>query len=139
MIDRRELKGVNAMLCLSLLPGEYVTIGKDVVLQYDHTEGERCRVVVNAPREVPIMRGELLERNGGERPDCVFEKPRWYRRELPWNRSKAQALAAMRALLDQMDSGDQNVQDLRRKLDHIFPPAQDLEPGASPNPSVSPG
>jgi len=139
MIDRRGWKGVQPMLCLSLLPGEYVTIGKDVVLQYDHTIGERCQVVVNAPREVPILRGELLERNGGERPDCVFDRPRRYRRELPWNRSKAQALASIRALLDQMDSGDRNVQDLRRKLDHIFPPAQDLEQSVSSNPSVSPG
>ncbi len=115
------------MLCLSLLPGEYLTIGKDIVLQYDRTIGERCRVVVNAPKEVPIMRGELLERTGGERPDCVFDKPRWYRRELSWNRSKAQALAAMRTLLAQMDDSDRNVQDLRRKLDHIFPPTQKLE------------
>ncbi len=112
------------MLCLSLLPGEYLTIGEDVVLQYDHTVGERCRVVVSAPKEVPIMRGEVLERGGGERPDCVFDKPRRCRRDLPWDRSKAQALASMRALLAQMDGRDQNVRDLRRKLDHIFPQAE---------------
>ncbi len=111
------------MLCLSLLPGEYLTIGKDVVLQYDCTEGERCRVAVSAPKEIPIVRGAVLERGGGERPECVFDKPRWCRRELPWDRSKAQALAAMRTLLDQMDGRDQNVQALRRQLDHMFPPA----------------
>jgi len=110
------------MLCLSLLPGEYVTIGKDVVLQYDRTVGERCRMVVNAPKEVPILRGKVLERGGGERPDCVFDTPRWYRREVPWDRSKAQALKAMRKLLSEMDGRDGDVQALRRQLNHMFPP-----------------
>ncbi len=113
------------MLCLSLLPGEYLTIGEDVVLQYDCTEGERCRVAVSAPKEIPIIRGAVLERSGGERPDCVFDKPRWCRREMPWDRSKAQALAAMRAQLDQMDGRDQNVLALGRQLDHLFPPVRE--------------
>ncbi len=104
-----------------------MTIGENVVLQYDRTVGERCRVAVYAPREIPIMRGAVLERNGAVRPKCVFDKPRWYKREMPWDRSKAQALAAMRAVLSQMDGGDRNVQDLRRQLDHIFPPTQEPE------------
>jgi len=113
------------MLCLSLLPGEYVTIGENVVLQYDHTVGERCRIVVNAPKEIPIVRGKVLERNGVERPDCVFDNPRWYKREVPWNRSKAQALVAMRRLLSQMDGRDDNVKNLRRQLNHMFPSTQE--------------
>ena len=63
----------------------------------------------------------MLERTGGKRPDCVFDGPRWHRREISWDRSKAQALAAMRLLLSQMDSGDSNVQALRRQLNHMFP------------------
>lgn len=115
------------MLCLSLLPGEYVTIGDNVVLQYDRTIGERCRIALKAPREVTILRGEVLERTGAERPECVFDKPRPCRRELPWDRSKAQALAAMRRLLDQMDGRDSNVKTLRRQLNHIFPPQPEAE------------
>ena len=111
------------MLCLSLKPGEYMTIGDSVVVQLDRVSGDRCKIVVQAPREVPILRGEVLERNGGERPACVFETPRWHKLEIPWNRSKAQSLSAMRALLAQMDGGDSNVQSLRRQLDHMFPPA----------------
>jgi len=111
------------MLCLSLLPGDYVTIGENVVLQYDRTVGERCKIAVKAPREVPILRGKVLERDGLERPDCVFDAPRPCRRELPWNRSKAQALSAMRRLLAQMDGDNEDVQALRRQLNHIFPPA----------------
>ncbi len=109
------------MLCLSLLPGEYVTIGENVVLQYDRTTGDRCRIVLNAPREIPIVRGAVLEREGAERPDCVFDSPRWYKREVPWDRSKAQALAAMRNLLSKMDGQDDDVKALQRQLNHMFP------------------
>ncbi len=116
------------MLCLSLLPGEYVTIGEDVVLQYDRTVGERCRLAFKAPREVSILRGEVLERTGGERPGCVFDKPRPCRREVPWDHSRAQALAAMRKLLSEMDGNDSNVKALRRQLNHMFPPKEEHSP-----------
>lgn len=109
------------MLCLNLTPGEYMTIGGDVVVQVDRVSGGHCRLIVQAPREIPILRGEVLERGGGRRPDCVFDAPRRYGRELTWDRSKAQALAAMRRVLDGMDSGDSDVQALRRQLNHMFP------------------
>lgn len=123
------------MLCLSLLPGEYLTIGEKVVLQYNQTTGERCKLILNAPREIPIVRGKVLEREGGERPDCVFDQPRQRRQGIPWNRSKAQALAAMRKLLSQMDGHDQNVQDLRRQLNHLFPPTRDADSQSPIRPS----
>ena len=56
------------MLCLNLNVGEYLTIGEDVVVQLDRITGDRCKLVVEAPREVPILRGEVLERYGGKRP-----------------------------------------------------------------------
>ncbi len=56
------------MLCLTLLPGEYLTIGSDVVVQLDRMSGDHCKLAIHAPREVPILRGEVLERDGGERP-----------------------------------------------------------------------
>lgn len=102
------------MLCLNLAPGDYVTIGGNVVVQLDRISGDRCKLIMEAPREIPILRGAVLERTGGERPDCVFDTPRWHRREIPWSRSKAQTLAAMRALLKRMDSEDEDVQTLRR-------------------------
>lgn len=109
------------MLCLNLNQGEYITIGDQVVVQLDRISGDRCKLMVEAPREVSILRGAVLERTGGERPGCVFGTPRWHRREIPWNRSKDQALAAMRALLARMDGDDQDVQALRRQLEHMFP------------------
>ena len=125
------------MLCLNLTPGEYMTIGDSVVVQLDRIAGDRCKLMIDAPREIPTLRGEVLERTGGERPSCVFDAPRWHRREIPWNRSKAQALAAMRMLLSEMDGWDSNVQALRRQLDHMFPPEAKQPAEASTDQSAS--
>ncbi len=110
------------MLFLSLKPGEYLTIGEDVAVQYECTTGSRCRLVVQAPREIPVLRGTLLERDGGQRPEGLLEKPRWHKTTVPWDRSKTQALTAMRRLLSEMDSRDDDVKTLRRQLNHLFPP-----------------
>ncbi len=118
------------MLCLNLSPGEYLTIGENVVVQMDRISGESCKLMIQAPREISILRGEVLERTGGQRPGCVFDTPRWHKREIAWNRSKAQALAAMRLLLSQMDGRDSNVQTLRRQLNHMFPPQAEQEQAA---------
>lgn len=112
------------MLFLQLKTGEYMTIGDNVIVQLNDVSGSRCRLMVQAPREVPVMRGELLERAGAERPECVMEtaRSRWSGSGLSWNRNKTQALIAMRRLLSQMDGGDDQVKDLRRQLDFLFPP-----------------
>ena len=112
------------MLFLQLKAGEYMTIGGNVVVQLNDVSGSRCKMMVDAPREIPVVRGELLERAGAERPECVMEtsRQRWPGSGLSWNRNKAQALAAMRRLLSQMDGGDDHVKDLRRQLDFLFPP-----------------
>ena len=112
------------MLFLQLKTGEYMTIGDNVIVQLNDVSGSRCRLMVQAPREVPVMRGELLERAGAERPECVMEtaRSRWSGSGLSWNRNKTQALIAMRRLLSQMDGGDNQVKDLRRQLDFLFPP-----------------
>lgn len=123
------------MLCLAFAPGEYMMIGDSVVVQMEKITGDRCRLAVHAPKDIPIVRGTVLERTGGERPECVLDAPRWHRKEIVWNRSKAQALAAMRALLSEMDSEDANVRTLRRQLNHIFP----LEPKAEQANQISNG
>ena len=123
------------MLCLNLTPGEYMTIGENVVVQLDRVSGDRCKLMVNAPREISILRGEVFERTGGERPACVFDGPRWHQKEILWNRSKAQALSAMRLLLEQMDGADENVRALRRQLNCMFPAAG----REAPTDQVSPG
>ena len=115
------------MLSLQLRQGDYLTIGENVVIQLNDVSGDRCKLVIHAPREVPILRGEVLERTGGQRPQCVYDSHRYHKKEIIWDRSKAQALNAMRKLLSQMDGTDSNVQALRRQLNHMFPPVEDGE------------
>ena len=110
------------MLSLQLKTGDYMTIGEDVVVQLSDISGDRCKLMIKAPREIPIIRGDLLERGGGERPECVLETPHRHKRGLTWNRNKSQALNAMRFLLNRMDSGNEDVRTLRRQLDYLFPP-----------------
>ena len=101
-----------------------MTIGEDVIVQLNDVSGNRCKLMIEAPREVPVMRGELLERAGAERPECVMEtaRSRWSGSGVSWNRNKTQVLTAMRRLLAQMDGEDDHVKDLRRQLDFLFPP-----------------
>ena len=59
------------MLKLSLLPEEYLTINQDIVVQLTRIAGGRANLAIHAGREVPIVRGAVLERQGGERPACL--------------------------------------------------------------------
>lgn len=115
------------MLTITLQEGEYMTIGDDIVVQAARTVEGRCKLNIKAPREVPIVRGEILERSGEERPDCLYETPERSRPRFILNSSKLQTVTAMRRLLYQMDSWDSNVKTLRRQFNYIFPP--DLEAG----------
>jgi len=125
-------KGVVIMLSLGLKQGEYLTIGDNVVVQLDRITGDRCKLVIEAPRQIPVVRGTVLEREGGQRPECVFNAPRWHKREISWDRSKAQALSAMRTLLYKMEDRNSDVQALRRQLNHMFPPTQSEKEISSP-------
>ena len=42
------------MLCISMKPGEYFTVGGSTVIQLDRLTGDRVHLTVNAPREVPF-------------------------------------------------------------------------------------
>ena len=58
------------MLSLQLRDGEYLTIGEDIVIQV--FTGSTIQVLVQAPRDITVLRGEVLERNGGDRPACLY-------------------------------------------------------------------
>ena len=51
------------MLSLTVHPGEYITIGDDIVVQILKT-GEITRVAIEAPRELAIVRSKLVEEKG---------------------------------------------------------------------------
>ena len=75
MAYRKRPEGIKEidMLCITLKRGEYFTVGGDTVVQFDKLSGDRVHLTIQAPREVPILRGEVLERTGGRRPDCVYD------------------------------------------------------------------
>ena len=114
------------MLCISMRAGDYFTVGESTVIQFTRLTGDRAHITVNAPREVPVLRGEVLERNGGQRPGCVMDVAPHYVRQLPWDHRKKQALAELQEVLEGMD-GDE-ARTLREKLDVIFP----VSPGPRP-------
>ena len=114
------------MLRISMKVGEYFTVGDDTVVQFSHLTGERAQLTINAPREVPILRGQVLERTGGQRPACVMEQSPRYVKQLPWNPAKKRALTEMRETLAQMGDSPETAL-LREKLDYIFPQPPEQE------------
>lgn len=60
------------MLFLQLKSGEYLTIGEDIAIQVFQETGDRIRVAVSAPRDLTILRGEVRERNGAQRPNGLL-------------------------------------------------------------------
>lgn len=58
------------MLSLQLNSGEYLTIGEDIVIQV--FGGSAAKIAVQAPRDLTVLRGEVWERNGKKRPDCLL-------------------------------------------------------------------
>lgn len=64
------------MLSLGRKPGEYVVIGKDIVIQVISVDGD-LRLAIDAPKELAIVRGEVFEKSRPA-PPCV-EQSRWRR------------------------------------------------------------
>ncbi len=62
------------MLSLQMKSGEYVTIGEDVVVQVFKESGPQFRISIKAPKEVSIMRGKVLERDGEQRPEGLLDR-----------------------------------------------------------------
>jgi len=70
-MDRVNWRKEIAMLSLQLKSGDYVTIGEDIVIQV--FTNSTIKMSVQAPKDMTILRGDVRERNGGERPVCLFE------------------------------------------------------------------
>lgn len=62
------------MLSLGRKPGEYIVIGKDIVIQIISVDGD-LRLAIDAPKDLPIVRGEVYEKTRPV-PPCV-EQSRW--------------------------------------------------------------
>ena len=57
------------MLSFGRDPGQYIVIGDDIVVQVVSMDGD-LRLAIEAPREIPIVRGEIYERENPV-PLCV--------------------------------------------------------------------
>ncbi len=116
------------MLKLTMLPDDYLTINGNIVVQLSRVAGGRADVAIHAGREVPIVRGEVLERQGGKRPECLdppAKKKSHYRRDqvFRWNDDRERAVKAMRQVMDRLEqngSADE-ARLLRLQLDRIVP------------------
>ena len=100
------------MLRLTLTPGDYFTINGNLVVQLHRLEGERSLVAVEAPREMRIVRGAVLEREGGRRPPCVTDRPAPSRRGkwLLWDQGREDAARHMRRLLREIETPENRRQ-----------------------------
>lgn len=52
------------MLVLGRKPGEYVMLGKDVMIMVIKSDEGDLRLAIDAPKDVVIVRGEVWERQG---------------------------------------------------------------------------
>lgn len=116
------------MLKLTLLPEEYLTINGGIVVQLMRVAGGRADIAIEAPRSFPIVRGAVLERSGGKRPDCLApasgKKARYYRDQVfRWNDDRERAVRAMKTVFDQLDrkGAGEEARLLRTQLDRIIP------------------
>lgn len=116
------------MLKLTLLPEDYLTIGGDIVVQLMRAGGGKADVAIQAPREVPVLRGAVLERQGGQRPACLEppakRKPHAHRDQVfYWNVDRERAVRRMRNIFDQIEraGAPEAAQALRVQLERIIP------------------
>jgi carbon storage regulator len=46
--------------------GEALMIGSDIVVRIVSIDGRQCKVAIDAPKEIPIVREELISRDRNE-------------------------------------------------------------------------
>ena len=116
------------MLKLTLLPDEYLVIGDNTVVQLARIAGGRADLAIDAPRTVPIVRGAVLERDGGQRPACLAPpartKARYHRDQIfRWNDDRERAVRVMKRVIDRLEENgaDDEAGVLRTQLDRLIP------------------
>ncbi len=116
------------MLKLLLTPEEYVTINGNIVVQLTRISGRRVYLAVDAARDVPIVRGKVLEREGEVRPTCLTappgkRPPRRREQVVCWNKDRERSVQTILAIMDRLD--EQGMHDeiriMRKELEHIIP------------------
>lgn len=116
------------MLKLTMYPDDYLTINDNIVLHLTRAAGGHADIAIDAPREIPILRGAVLERLGGQRPACLYppvkKKPRYYRDKFfPWNDDRERAVRVMKEVMDKLEQNGsaEEANILRQQLEQIIP------------------
>ena len=106
------------MLSLQMKSGDYVTIGNQVVVQVFKESGPQFRISIKAPKEVPIVRGKVLERDGEQRPEGLLDrKPK---RSPSDKQHYAQYLQKVRKRQDTYRSGQEVCAGVQHQLGEIL-------------------
>ena len=56
-------QGGDYMLVLGRKPGEYVVIDDKIIVKVVKSDAGDLRLAIDAPKDIPIVRGEVYERN----------------------------------------------------------------------------
>ncbi len=97
------------MLCITLRPGEYFTVGGETVVLFDQLHGDRIHISIDAPRSVPIVRSTVLERSGAPAPQCIVKPPQRKKRRprsggvFQWNGDRERAVRALEKLAARLE------------------------------------
>jgi carbon storage regulator len=51
------------MLVLGMRPNDYILIGDDIMVKVIKSSGDNIRLAIEAPKDVPVVRGDVYERN----------------------------------------------------------------------------
>ncbi|GBF76551.1 putative carbon storage regulator [Paenibacillus sp. 598K] len=54
-------KGMNIMLVIGRKPGQTIIINEKIIIKVIKSDEGHLRLAIDAPKDVPIIRGELLE------------------------------------------------------------------------------
>lgn len=135
------------MLCITMKRGEYFTVDGDTVILFDQLSGERVHLTIHAPRRVAIVRGEVLEKNGGQRPACLAalpprKKPKYKpAAAFLWNDGREGAIRALEKLAVRLEENGQaeEAKTLHEQISQLLPSAWEEEliekmvsPGSQP-------
>ncbi len=59
------------MLSLRLKTGEYLTIGEGIRVQVYRQNGDSVELAIEAPREIPVLRGKVSQREGAKKAEAA--------------------------------------------------------------------
>ena len=62
-IYNKTNQGGDYMLVLGMRPNDYILIGDDIMVKVIKSSGDNIRLAIDAPKDVPVVRGDVYERN----------------------------------------------------------------------------